>query len=248
MFDTAESAALWFNIFNGLLLLGAFFVFVGTWGTIKTSAVKEHFSDERISANEAEAKRSIAESEIAKEGAAKANERAELARLELAKFKAPRNLTKEQSDQLYEVLKPFGEHEYDIAASKILEPGSFLVAQLIELFTRLNWKFLSYDGTLSKQELNLIQVKKLPPEFFAEWPQKQYFAGIVSDQIGIKIFREFQSKTTVDVAFALQLNLQNIGLYTVTETSDHTYSIDERGARIPNPVSEVVHISIGTKQ
>jgi hypothetical protein len=75
MFDTAESAGLWFDIFSGVLLLGAFFVLLGTWGTIKTGAIKEKFSDERVEANEAETKRAIADSDIAKEGTAKANER-----------------------------------------------------------------------------------------------------------------------------------------------------------------------------
>jgi hypothetical protein len=75
MFDTAESAGLWFDIFNGVLLFGAFLVLVGTWGTIKTAAIKEQFSDERIAANEAETKRAVADSDAAREGTAKANER-----------------------------------------------------------------------------------------------------------------------------------------------------------------------------
>jgi hypothetical protein len=74
MFESPESANLWFDIFNGVLLTGAFFVAVGTWGTIKTAAIKERFSDERISSNELETKRAIAESDSAKEGTAKANE------------------------------------------------------------------------------------------------------------------------------------------------------------------------------
>lgn len=75
MFDSAESASFWFDIFNWFLLLGAFIVLVGTWGTIKTAAIKERFSDERVSENEAATKRSIADSDAAKEGTAKANER-----------------------------------------------------------------------------------------------------------------------------------------------------------------------------
>ena len=54
MFDSPESAALWFNIFNGVLFTGALLVAVGTWGTIKTAGIKERASDERIAANEAE--------------------------------------------------------------------------------------------------------------------------------------------------------------------------------------------------
>jgi hypothetical protein len=96
MFDSPESASLWFDIFNGVLFLGALLVTIGTWGTIKTAGIKERFSDERIAANEAETKRAVADSDAAKEGAAKANARAAEAQLALEKFKAPRLLSPEQ--------------------------------------------------------------------------------------------------------------------------------------------------------
>src|SRR5258708_11409967 len=111
MFDSPESASLWFDIFNGVLFFGALLVTIGTWGTIKTAGIKERFSDERIASNEAETKRAIADSDSAKEGTAKANERiAELttqgdiarketaqAKLELQQIRFPRRL---DSDKL----------------------------------------------------------------------------------------------------------------------------------------------------
>jgi hypothetical protein len=75
MFTTLESANLWFDIFNVSLAVGAFLVLVGTVGTIKTTAIKERYADERVAANEAQAKRAVADSDAAKEGTAKANER-----------------------------------------------------------------------------------------------------------------------------------------------------------------------------
>jgi hypothetical protein len=84
MFESPESANLWFDIFNGVLLTGAFLVAVGTWGTIKTASVKERFSDERVSANELETKRAIADSDAAKEGTAKANEAIAKANVQIA--------------------------------------------------------------------------------------------------------------------------------------------------------------------
>ncbi len=81
MFDTAELAGLWFDIFNGILLLGAFLVLAGTWGTIKTGAIKEKFSDERTAANEAETKRAVAESD-------KANAALGVAQADIAKANA----------------------------------------------------------------------------------------------------------------------------------------------------------------
>ncbi|MEI9925562.1 MAG: hypothetical protein WDN50_20830 [Bradyrhizobium sp.] len=147
MFATADSAALWFDIFNGVLLVGAFFVLAGTWGTIKTAAVKERFSDERIAANEAETKRSVADSDAAKEGTAKANERiAELstqseqlrkdtaeaqrgaaeAQLDLAKFRAPRILSAEQLDKLVVAMRPFAGTPVTFGVFQDPESAAFL--------------------------------------------------------------------------------------------------------------------------
>lgn len=129
MFESPEAANLWFDIFNGVLLTGAFLVAVGTWGTIKTAAVKERFSDERVSANELETKRAVADSDAAKEGtakaheaiaqanaqiaianegAAKANERAAELKLALEKEVAarqPRRITDAQRAKIVEILR-----------------------------------------------------------------------------------------------------------------------------------------------
>jgi hypothetical protein len=77
MFDTPESANLWFNVSNGILVIGAVAVAVrNLWADIYAAYKKEKFSDERIAANEAGTKRAVADSDIAKESAAKANETA----------------------------------------------------------------------------------------------------------------------------------------------------------------------------
>lgn len=76
MFDTADSASFWFDIFNGVLLLGAFLVLAGTWGTIRAAAVKEKFSDQRTSALELETAQAKRDTASALERAALANQRA----------------------------------------------------------------------------------------------------------------------------------------------------------------------------
>jgi hypothetical protein len=147
MFDSADSAGLWFDIFNGVLLLGAFFVLVGTWGTIKTSAIKERFADERTAANEAETKRAIADSDAAKEATAKAdlriaelstqaeglrkdtaqaNARALEAQVALETFKAPRALSPEQQAAISEKIKPFAGQEYAFAVSPTIDALSLM--------------------------------------------------------------------------------------------------------------------------
>ena len=78
-----ESANLWFNISNIALLVAAGLVSAATWGVYKTGQIKEKYSDERISANEAETARARAESDVAKSDAAKATEHAAKLAVEL---------------------------------------------------------------------------------------------------------------------------------------------------------------------
>lgn len=130
MFDVSlPTASFLYDAFNVLLFIGAFAVAVGTYGSIKMGAIKEHFADERIATNEAATTRAMADSEIAKKGAAEAHERAaqlekdaasfeerllaerrltalerwRLARLERAVL--PRALTKEQHDRMVDALR-----------------------------------------------------------------------------------------------------------------------------------------------
>jgi len=124
-----------------------------------------------------------------------------------------------------------------------MEPGSFLVAQLIDVFTRLNWHFLSYEGSLPRQELSLIETKKLPPEMFAEWPFKKFFAGETSHLIEIKIVREFRSEDNIEQWIKLSTDLNWFGMYAVPDATPHQYDPSGR----PLPTSNVLHILIGTK-
>jgi hypothetical protein len=86
---TEPLANVLFGWANVVLIFGAAAVLVGTIGAIAMGSAKEQFSNERISANEAETAR-------AKEAAAGANARAFEAQLALASFRAPRTLSAEQ--------------------------------------------------------------------------------------------------------------------------------------------------------
>lgn len=167
MFDTAESAGLWFDIFNGVLLFGAFLVFVGTWGTIKTSSIKERFSDERVISNEAETKRAVADSDAAKEGTAKAaeriaelstqaeelrnrtaeaNARASEAQLALEKFKAPRSISSEQKSIMVETLRGFAGQKFDMAVNSG-DPEAGLLLNAIEgVLLDAGWEQIDWKG------------------------------------------------------------------------------------------------------
>lgn len=78
----ADSLFSWSNV---VLIIGAALVFIGTIGSIKMAAIREHFADIRISDNERATKGAIAESDVAKADAAKANERAAELEREAAK-------------------------------------------------------------------------------------------------------------------------------------------------------------------
>jgi hypothetical protein len=122
MFDVSLPwANFWYDAFNVILFVGALAVAVGTYGSIKMGAVRERFSDERIAANEAEAKRAIAESdkanaalEVAKGDIAKANAEAARANERSAELKLalerevaarqPRTISKEQHDGIVRYL------------------------------------------------------------------------------------------------------------------------------------------------
>jgi hypothetical protein len=81
---------------NLILILGAAAVLLGTIGAIAMGGAKEHFANERISANEAE-------TEQARANAAIANEKAESERVERLKLElrlAPRSLSQDDANRL----------------------------------------------------------------------------------------------------------------------------------------------------
>lgn len=91
----ADTLFAWSNV---ILIFGAALVLIGTIGSIKLAAVREHFADIRISDNESATKQAIAESDVAKADAARAAERTKEAELKLAqlrKLSGPRDINLE---------------------------------------------------------------------------------------------------------------------------------------------------------
>ncbi len=109
---TAPMADFLFNLSNVVLAIGALAVLLGTIGSIKMGAVREQFSNERISANEAETERAKAE--------------ALKAQLALEQFKAPRSLTDEQIARIIEKTRPFAGQRFGIMTYwGVKEPSDF---------------------------------------------------------------------------------------------------------------------------
>ncbi len=96
-----------FDLSNIVLVFGAAAVLIGTIGSIKMAGIKEQFSNERISANEAETERAKADAAIANARAAEAN-------VALEKFKAPRTLPAEQQRRITEKINRSAGTVFDI--------------------------------------------------------------------------------------------------------------------------------------
>ncbi|WP_370157155.1 hypothetical protein [Bradyrhizobium sp. USDA 327] len=135
LLDTANT---WFGrswwglmIAGGITALAAcatvVFLIIQFW----SSNVKERFSDERVSANEAE-------TASAKEGTARANQRIEelrAANLALEAQIAPRRLTKHEVAALTAALSSFADSRVAVSSYQSDPDGAILAAQLIEGLT-----------------------------------------------------------------------------------------------------------------
>lgn len=153
MFDVSLPwASFWYDAFNVMLVVGALIVAIGTYGTIKMGAVKERFSDERISANEMETARANESASIAKEEAAKANnaaananERAVKAALELAGFRAPRVLSKAQLLRITEETKSFADTRFVVGITAGSAESASLADQIVSALTAAKWDQARWD-------------------------------------------------------------------------------------------------------
>lgn len=132
----ADSLFAWSNV---VLVVGAAAVLIGTIGSIKMGAIREHFADIRISENERATAQAVAESDIAKESAAKANAAAAEAQLALEQFKADRTLNADQQTQLIGKLKKFAGQLYILSVVPEQEPIR-LIKLLDTILTEAGWK------------------------------------------------------------------------------------------------------------
>lgn len=225
MFDTAESAGLWFDIFNGVLLFGAFLVFVGTWGTIKTSSIKEFFSDERVTANEAETKRAVAESDkanaelgkarvdiaTANAEAAKANEHAAELRLALDReiaARKPRTINAEQRSALIEMLKPDRIVKGKVVINPALDSEAMQFADQIESVL----KEVGFDV----KKLDFVDDRAIAYNMPGQWIVIKDFAK--QPKHGGQLLKAFQN---VGINFAPQTKPETADDVVVFEISSH---------------------------
>lgn len=122
MWDITSETADWlFNLSNGILVIGAVAVVVGTVGAIKLASVREQFSNDRIAA---------------------AEEHARQARSDLEHFKAPRTLGPERQQFVAKAVAPFGGQRYRVAISQGADDGLAFWELIYVTLKKAGWIYL----------------------------------------------------------------------------------------------------------
>jgi hypothetical protein len=146
---SSPAADLLFSLFNLILIVGAAAVLLGTIGSIKMNAVREMFSNERISANEAATAIATAESDKAKAEAANA-------RLELAKFKAPRVLSLTQLAGITTAMGRFPRTQFDVAIGPMGDPEPEVFGRVLAT-ALINAGWIQMDWNTSDVQMRLTR-------------------------------------------------------------------------------------------
>jgi hypothetical protein len=121
-----------YNAANIVLIIGAILVTIGTIAVFWSAGIRDRYSDERISSNEAETAR-------AKESAAVANQKAVEAELKLEEFKAPRHLTAEQISSMGQVLVSFAGIHFDVGIIPGDPEAENFLPQIEAILTAAHW-------------------------------------------------------------------------------------------------------------
>lgn len=198
---SSETADTLFNAFNIALIAGAIIVAIGTMGAIWTGKIRDHYSDLRISSNEARTAQAGAEAARANEVAAIANKSAADATLHAAEVEqqniqlrekfANRRITAEQYKVLVAELSkhPNG---FNIEVMGDSESGLY-AADILKTFTAAGW-------TVDKKEFPLGVVWTGLNVFQSNDPAANGIMKALHDaKIPFGIGNEFREKATIMV-------------------------------------------------
>ncbi len=165
--------------------------------------------------------------------------------VELQKKVGPRKLTEDDQLALAGELSRFDAIKYDLAAPRVMEPGAWIIFQLIQVFTKIGWQFQSYEGPLPDQPLEFLAARQLPgPPLDDAWDGK-FRIGVETELIGLRITADPRYDPAMKAALALAKVLDAAGLSSSLMPLKTADLIEGRVVHFP--VSEVVHIEIGTK-
>jgi hypothetical protein len=218
---TSPTADLLFSLSNILLAVGAAAVLIGTIGSITMAGVREHFSNERISANEAATARAIADSDIAKSDAAKAE-------IKLEQFRRTRRqiiAASGNADALVQKIKPFAGVHLDIGHAKEGREQWDFMWDLEPLLQKAGWIFVDWKG----------------PQVFGKrnWTKELHAYGVANVlDVSIEINQESRDKL-LPASQALADALNGIGIAVTVEPVIVSSSSINAGA---------IHLLVGEKR
>jgi len=167
---SSEQADFLFDLFNWILIIGAFAVFVGTIGAIKMGTARDFFADARLRDHE----RAISAANAA---AADANERAATVEKEAQQLRAanlmlekqiqPRRLSGEDSTKLEAGLSKM-QHLPICIVSRFFDPeGTDFADDLANAFNKAEWPVVRQrNWTMSQRGVAIASLEgtNLPPE------------------------------------------------------------------------------------
>jgi hypothetical protein len=174
---SSEAANFWFNVANVVLLIGAALIVVGTYGVFKFGSIKEHLSDERISANEAQTARANADAELAKRETIALKLRAADAELQLAKFKAPRNLTSEQQKSVAMAIQSFSGQKYCALVPPAGTDTEILWTSLDAALTSAGWLRIDPPGLMVGNPPAGVAINAAPGVYIGVAPSRRVQIG-----------------------------------------------------------------------
>lgn len=214
-------------------------VFFGVLAEIWFSGI-EHSCDSELT------RRSNDELRIATERAGSAIERAAKAELEIAKIKAPRTLTSEDVNSISQELSEFPGQMYDLFLPRMMEPGSFIVTQIIVALTKAGWLLVSAQAPIGRKINSLEALALFEPSKNHE-EQKTFIApdidvGFSDGCIGICVGFNIGESMFAHLAFIKSLGAAGLGVQLAT------MSDPKPGIVVPpSTAPAIVHIIIGSK-
>jgi outer membrane murein-binding lipoprotein Lpp len=220
----AEFVSFWSNwILIAALIVGV----AATYGVVVSGSIKEaaakrdaDIAAEHIASLNKETARLSADAESARAAIADANARALEAQAELAKFKAPRELTREQMEHIAAKLLSFKNISFDSASEGDREPLNLLGAIGTSL-SSAGWKEIAWAG------VGASIVRSGKPA-----------AGLAIDT-GVSIqFDESQRATLEDIAHTLAAALREEGIDAKAQFSSPSMS---------NANNTAIHVIVGRK-
>jgi hypothetical protein len=173
------------------------------------------------------------------------------------KLAGARNIRGRDIDHITEAIKSFRDTPYDLSippisdnrvVPELLEPGSFLVNQIISTLHDAGWKLHSIGGEIAKRQLPYTLATLLIDEIQLSNGQQTVLVpiiliGQITGVVGIKIIFDIKKNLPLrDPSFALAKALNDVDVWAdvLEDPSEINIAADMINA-------EAIHVIVGTK-